>query len=51
MPNVRGKKYPYTPKGMKAAEEARKKKPMMAMMKKKKPMNLKKNHLIEQWMT
>jgi len=40
MPNVRGKKYPYTAKGMEAAEKARKKKPngkkkMPAFLKKK----------------
>jgi hypothetical protein len=40
MPNVRGTKYSYTPKGMKAAEAARKKKQngkkkMPAFLKKK----------------
>jgi len=36
MPNVNGKKYAYTPKGMKAADKAAKKAALKTMMDKKK---------------
>ena len=43
MPNVGGKKYPYTPKGIAQAEAAKKDNPIVtALMKRKQPRQVRK---------